>query len=64
MWPKKTLHNNGLYFFEIKFTNKIPNKCPFDVIVRTKIYYQNKTVSNEHIYDSYCSNLHNENIYL
>ena len=58
---KKTPYNNGLYFFGKKFTNKILNKGPNDVRVRKKTYHQNKTFSNEHIFDSYCSNLHNEN---
>ena len=57
---KKTPLNNGLYFFgknsQIKFLIKVLLMFGWELKHTTKI-----KVSNEHIFDSYCSNLHSEN---
>ena len=53
--PKETPYNNGLYYFEIKFTNEYPKKGPIDVQMRTKTYHPNINSRNGHICVSYLS---------
>lgn len=53
--PKDTPYANGLYYFEMKFTDNYPKKGPIDVQMRTKIYHPNIDSSNGHICVSYFS---------
>ena len=53
--PKDTPYKNGLYYFEMKFTNEYPKKGPVDVQMRTKTYHPNINYSNGHICVSYFS---------
>lgn len=59
--PKDTPYENGLYYFEIKFTNDYPNKGPIDVRMKTPIYHENISNSQGHICVSYLSSWQNTN---
>lgn len=57
--PKNTPYSDGIYYFEIKFTNEYPEEGPIDVQMRTKTLHPNIDISNGHICDSYFSNWKN-----
>ena len=59
--PKNTPYENGIYYFEMKFTSDYPNKGPIDVRMKTPIYHENINSSNGHICDSYFSSWQNTN---
>lgn len=59
--PKNTPYENGIYYFEMKFTEDYPNKGPIDVRMKTPIYHENISNSNGHICVSYLSSWQNTN---
>ena len=57
--PKRTPYEDGLFYFEIKFTNDYPKSKP-EVQMRTPIYHPNIDNRNGHVCVNYLYNWKNE----